>query len=78
MSVILDCFEIFFKKSREIDECSICFLPLDKKLTTLPCNHIFHKSCIQTWFNYNKKMYLQENSNSMPTCPMCRQVFQKI
>jgi hypothetical protein len=45
------------------DECYIC---LDKyieneELTTLPCNHVFHKHCIQTWL-----------CKEHITCPVCR------
>lgn len=44
-------------------ECYIC---LDKyikneELTTLPCNHVFHKHCIQTWL-----------CKEHITCPVCR------
>lgn len=47
----------------EHKECSICLEPIDeneevKKL--INCNHIFHKSCIDTWSNNNN------------TCPLCR------
>ena len=45
-----------------IKECSICLSDIDKNSTiiVLPCNHIYHKNCIISWFNKNK------------TCPNCR------
>jgi len=43
-------------------ECSICLAEFENNedLRRLPCNHFFHKNCVDTW--------LQENG----TCPMCR------
>lgn len=42
--------------------CSICLetYKKDESLTVLPCNHCYHKLCIQIW--------LEKNSN----CPECR------
>lgn len=43
------------------DECPICFDPLDSEAKlTLKCNHVFHETCIQGWFE------------RQPTCPICR------
>ena len=47
----------------EHKECSICLEEIEenddiKKL--MNCNHVFHKSCIDTWSNNNN------------TCPLCR------
>lgn len=43
------------------DECPICLEPLDEQITTtLKCNHLFHKVCIDTW--------LRESA----ICPLCR------
>ena len=41
--------------------CPICFE--NNSNWTLPCNHCFHKKCIQKWFQFNK------------TCPNCRKEF---
>lgn len=42
-------------------ECSICYDDIyEDDMTTLPCAHMFHNSCIQQWLNQN------------PTCPVCR------
>ena len=43
--------------------CSICqevVYPVEK-IRTLGCKHIFHKDCIETWFEITK------------TCPLCRE-----
>ena len=50
----------------EHKECSICLEEIEenddiKKL--INCDHIFHKSCIDTWSNNNN------------TCPLCRKEF---
>ena len=41
--------------------CSICLENLSKndEITTLGCNHIFHKNCIDNWFINHS------------TCPLC-------
>ena len=60
-----------FKKTKKIknvdlenliNECSICLeqYKLNEKIIKLDCEHIFHKSCINLWF---------QNNNS---CPICR------
>ena len=45
-----------------LNECVICLddFKVGDKIFTLPCNHIYHKTCIQPW--------LSTNSN----CPLCR------
>ncbi|CAL1279813.1 unnamed protein product [Larinioides sclopetarius] len=44
-------------------ECSICLDPISpQEMKSLPCVHIFHEACIDTW--------LDEESSS---CPLCRQ-----
>ena len=43
------------------DECTICLLNLELSETeTLPCNHTYHKSCMDLWKNYHY------------SCPYCR------
>jgi hypothetical protein len=34
---------------------------IDDTVKTLPCFHIFHKNCIEGWFNNNKN-----------NCPICK------
>lgn len=43
------------------NECSICYEPLINNTTKLPCNHIFHNTCINSWITINNN-----------TCPYCR------
>jgi len=43
--------------------CSICLESKDLDYTT-PCNHKFHKECIESWF--------QTDSHQEKTCPECR------
>ena len=39
--------------------CVICMMPLYDKTIT-PCNHVFHKRCLQKWLKIKKN------------CPVCR------
>jgi len=51
------------KHTENMEPCSICFNDFNKgeRYRKLPCNHQFHKRCIDKWFNESVK------------CPMCRQ-----
>lgn len=57
-------------KKKENENCSIC---LDKitdnidDMLVLPCNHVFHKNCINNWIIYKL------NDNTRPNCPLCKQ-----
>jgi len=42
-------------------DCVICLDKKDNEMETLPCNHSFHKVCIDRWRHNN-------------TCPICREV----
>ena len=42
-----------------MEECAICFNSNTDYMT--PCNHHFHKECIEKWYKVK------------PTCPLCRQ-----
>ena len=44
----------------EEDKCSICMSNIEDKCYITPCNHKYHKECIDKW---------KERNN---TCPMCR------
>uniref|UniRef100_A0A6C0C7A3 RING-type E3 ubiquitin transferase n=1 Tax=viral metagenome TaxID=1070528 RepID=A0A6C0C7A3_9ZZZZ len=45
------------------NECCICLEKYKENdiLIKLKCNHMFHKECLEPWFNNNKK-----------SCPLCR------
>ena len=47
------------------DACSICLGELEEseELTTLPCSHIFHKSCIHGWLLHK---------GIVASCPLCK------
>lgn len=49
------------------DRCSICLeeLIIEKSILQIRCQHIFHKSCIFTWWRKKKTM----------ECPNCREFF---
>ena len=42
-------------------ECAICLLPLSDNTNTLPCQHAYHKECIEKWLNIRN------------ICPLCRE-----
>lgn len=44
------------------DECPICLEPIDdiKDISTLKCNHKYHKVCLKMWLDRK------------PVCPLCR------
>ncbi len=44
-------------------ECSICLDTVTGEETKLECNHTFHKTCIQTWFQTKQE------------CPICRSTY---
>src|SRR5690348_8975253 len=46
--------------SEEINNCRICFEPLNNEILKLSCNHVFHNNCIQLWFSTKRE------------CPICR------
>ena len=59
---------IIKEKDEHYKSCSICLEPMKKDISKLPCNHKFHKNCINQWtFSVN-----QNNSN---LCPMCRKPY---
>ncbi|GAV63036.1 zf-RING_2 domain-containing protein [Cephalotus follicularis] len=46
-------------------ECCMCLCEFDaeEEVSELSCNHFFHKSCLEKWFN-----------NKHSTCPLCRSI----
>jgi hypothetical protein len=45
------------------DECSICMNPLVGAITTTPCDHRFHRACLDRW-----------KRSGGYTCPLCRSI----
>jgi len=54
----------------EFEGCTICLQPWDEGQidTSLPCNHQFHKNCLDKW-----RARRQESA----TCPLCRKLLPK-
>ena len=58
-----DKLNIYTLSESKEEKCSVCMseLNIDENVCELPCQHIFHNNCIQTWLQqYNYK------------CPICR------
>ncbi|KAE8382345.1 hypothetical protein BDV26DRAFT_253824 [Aspergillus bertholletiae] len=54
------------KEYDRIFDCAICLEPVTKMcpIHTLPCRHVFHSQCLETWFlHYHYK------------CPLCQKPF---
>lgn len=50
----------------ENNNCPICWVDLNEdELKTLPCEHTFHKACIETWVTFQE------------SCPYCRTSLKK-
>jgi len=52
-----------FEEAKDSDnQCSICVTKFaaEQDLVTLPCNHTFHKKCIEEWGHYKAE------------CPLCK------
>ena len=39
-----------------IDNCIICFYPLDKEIAQLSCGHKYHFDCLKSWTSKNKNL----------------------
>jgi hypothetical protein len=85
--------------TEEHDEniCNICLEPInddgqgDQRPSRIDCDHVFHKSCIDSWFNTSGKIiYIHSNPESYQrypgelsrvtqvTCPVCRLEFNQV
>lgn len=51
---------VHHRPDSDFPECSICLKAIRRTKDTLDCNHIFHRRCIDYWF---------QRAN---TCPVCR------
>lgn len=49
------------KRVSSTDPCSICLDDEEGQRIELPCQHVFHESCVFTWLKECKK-----------SCPVCR------
>eukprot|EP00930_Biecheleria_cincta_P043444 TRINITY_DN29832_c0_g2_i1.p1 TRINITY_DN29832_c0_g2~~TRINITY_DN29832_c0_g2_i1.p1 ORF type:complete len:395 (+),score=49.35 TRINITY_DN29832_c0_g2_i1:39-1223(+) len=58
--------EKFKNDESKPDDCSLCLEPYaeDDVLRILPCKHVFHQACIDTWFSSRRFM--------PRTCPLCK------
>ena len=54
--------KLFVDTEKTFTSCSICSDDYKDEdvVTSLNCNHIFHKNCIEEWGHYN------------PVCPVCK------
>ena len=52
----------------EAEKCSVCLIDYEDnvEIRKLPCEHIFHPPCIDTWLRTNK------------TCPLCKRDVQQM
>ncbi|KAF1954720.1 hypothetical protein CC80DRAFT_594777 [Byssothecium circinans] len=51
--------------SNNNDQCPICYSDIDINTISTPCNHIFHRECLDTWLRT-----LDRSQDG--TCPSCR------
>jgi len=57
-----------FYLSNEMEACVICQEPLHLAggPQALPCGHVFHRRCVEDWYNFTTKC------GRIPNCPLCR------
>lgn len=57
----------------EYDTCSVCMeTPDDSNAFTTPCQHVFHKACLDQWFEVCREAYREQS------CPMCRREIPEV
>lgn len=60
------------------EECSICLVAytLGDELRDLPCQHCFHRACIDEWLLRKSRPLATQSQfvHRMPTCPLCKAV----
>ena len=52
----------FLPETSSADTCSICLRPKSGLMRTVPCSHSFHRDCLDSWVETQRKN----------TCPLCR------
>ena len=64
-----------FQTSTSEDSCTICLsiLEIGEKVRRLPCHHIYHKECIDTYFDSQLLSSHDTDSLRSPLCAVCRQ-----
>jgi hypothetical protein len=50
------------------DSCCFCLDTMEKNVLTLPCNHDVHKTCFESYFNF------QADNFQDTSCPLCRRL----
>ncbi|CAM0911480.1 unnamed protein product [Alopecurus aequalis] len=52
-----------FGRRRGSPDCRVCLARFEPEsvVNRLPCGHLFHRACLETWFDYDHA-----------TCPLCR------
>ena len=67
---LLKCLNIenYYKCKNENVHCTICFEDIKSSqfIRKLPCQHKFHKHCIDNW------LYISMNEYEEIQCPLCR------
>lgn len=57
----------------DVLECAICCcgIPTKHQACSIPCNHIYHSTCVIKWFD------MQMAKGQSPSCPTCRAIIPK-
>lgn len=52
-----------FGRGRRCGDCRVCLARFEPEsvVNRLPCGHLFHRACLETWLDYDHA-----------TCPLCR------
>lgn len=58
-------------RNEEQANCSICTEAMTGNLSSTPCGHLFHTSCLQAWMNQGPNQ-----SSGHIRCPICRSNIQ--
>lgn len=53
-----------------LGDCVVCLEPLRRNAKRLPCGHVFHLHCLQSW--------LQHSTDGRFSCPLCRRDLSEV